>query len=113
MEYIFGITIAVPLVIFIVNFFFFKGNNLSEEQINDYIQNSEVITIDIPKDAINKDEQFTPRLRRGSSSAFLCTFTFYSEAHRKYFALICFTYFEKNDDVRLSTFRFKDAKITA
>ena len=49
--YILGILVVIPLIIFIVNTFFLKGNNLSEEAIDNYIQNSETITIDVPKDA--------------------------------------------------------------
>jgi hypothetical protein len=79
MGYIIGITIAIPLLIFIVNFFFLKGNNLSEEQINDYIQNSEIININIPEDAVYAKKQFMPKLSRGNSYAYFKTYTFYSE----------------------------------
>lgn len=113
MGYILGLTVAIPLLIFIVNFFFLKGNNLSEKQIDDYIQNSEIITIDIPKDAIYTHEQFTPKLRRGNSGAFLHMHTFYSEAYQKHFVLVTFTDFEKNDQVRLKIILFKNIKTTA
>ena len=113
MGYIIGITLVIPLIIFIANAFFLKGNNISDEQIDAYIQNSKIITIDIPKDATNEYTQFIPKLKRGSSSAFLYTHSFYSEIHRKYFALIIFIYFEKNDNIRQNTFWHKDVKITA
>ena len=62
--YILGILVVIPLIIFVVNTFFLKGNNLSEEAIDNYIQNSEIITVDVPKDISYTHEKFTPKLGR-------------------------------------------------
>jgi len=113
MGYIIGITLVIPLIIFIANAFFLKGNNLGEEQIDTYIRDTETITIDVPEEAVYENKQFMPRLNRGNSYAFFKTFTFYSETYQKYFTLVTFTYFEKNDHIRISTFRLYDVKITA
>ena len=113
MGYIIGITLVIPLIIFIANAFFLKGNNLGEEQIDTYIRDTETITIDVPKDALQENIQFTPKLKRRNSYAFLKKITFYSETYQKYFTLVIFIYFEKNDDVRMKTILYKDIKITA
>ncbi|UYW73767.1 hypothetical protein OFY05_21185 [Pseudocitrobacter faecalis] len=57
--YVFGAFVIMPIIIIIINMFFFKGNNVTQEQITNYINDSKMIEVYIPEaeydDAVDED----------------------------------------------------------
>ena len=84
-----GLIIGIPLFILIINFLFIRGNNPEEEEINTYIKNSIIDTIEI-KATFPKGEQYIVGVnRRGRPSAFLFKYPFYL---KKGYFLNCLLY---------------------
>lgn len=87
MGYVIGLVIGIPLFIIVVNFLFFRGNNVSEEIVKYYIQSTNKEIIILPKNVNMEYEQYFVRLsRRGRPSAFLNFYSFYNSKFKK---LIC------------------------
>ncbi|ECQ0215079.1 hypothetical protein FZS96_22845, partial [Salmonella enterica] len=47
--YAFGVFVVVPVVIYVVNFLFFHGNKVTQEQVTQYINDSRIIEVFIPR----------------------------------------------------------------
>ncbi|WP_284464776.1 hypothetical protein [Chryseobacterium sp.] len=94
--YILGLIVGIPLFAFSVNYFFFKGNNASDIEVNAYLQNSKIETFTVNKWIAEGYEQYIVGLQRGNNSAFLEWFTFYDSRYKKYFNLYMFSYLEDN-----------------
>ena len=102
MGYVIGLLIGIPLFIILVNFLFFLGNNPEEEEINTYIQNSIIDTIEI-KATFPKGEQYIVGVnRRGRPSAFLFKYPFYLKKYKKNFVILMFEGFDDNRQYRQS-----------
>lgn len=101
MDYIIGLVIGIPLFILVVNFFYFKGNNPKETEINNYIQNSKKDTIILPKNAETINEQYLVGLsRRSRPSAVLKKYLFFNETTKKHYSLLIFKGFDSNSTMR-------------
>lgn len=96
--------ILLPLLIFIVNNFFFKGNEINENIIKNYLENSVnlPVVIDLeankPKYTIedlknNKEdgtfgyEIYTAFLSRGGGKIYIDKLTFYAKEYEKFFTI--------------------------
>ncbi|MEB3752870.1 hypothetical protein [Acinetobacter sp. MD2(2019)] len=98
--YIIGLVIAVPLFAWGVNYFFFKGNNAEETEVNYYLNNSKIETFTIDRWLKNDYKQYIVGLQRGANSGALYWYTFYDDNSKKYFNLYMFDYFEGNHQGR-------------
>lgn len=95
--YIIGMLLGIPLFIIIVNFLFFRGNNPTKEQVNKYITNTIIDTIQVPKDNVYEKKQYIKGIsRRGRPSGFMLRYLFYSLKYQKHFSVITFMGFERN-----------------
>jgi|SRR5690625_4936761 len=101
--YAIGIIVVVPLLAWVVNFIFYSGNRASDEQVQQYIENSITeIFIENKKDRLDKGYIiYTRKLqrRRGGIITFRWSL-FYDENYKKFYSLITFDDLHKSDDKR-------------
>lgn len=109
MGYIIGLLVGIPLFILIVNFFFFRGNNPTEEEIKNFIRESKIDTINLNKAVEPQSNQYIIGLsRRGQPSAFLYNYLIYNNKSSKYFNLMIFKGFDKNSEKRWGILGYND-----
>lgn len=124
MGYTIGVFIVVPVIITVVNFLFFRGNQITKQQITQYINDSSTIEVFIPPQKIDdyvinimnvemekmakienmkdtsklKYETYSPKItQRGDNTKVIYRFTFYSKKYNRYMVLINFDGFEYYD----------------
>ncbi len=86
MGYIIGLLLGIPLLIFCINFLFFRGNNPTETQVKEYINQSIIDTIKLSPNVERSSTQYIVGLsRRSQPSAFLYKYFFYSEKYKNIF----------------------------
>jgi hypothetical protein len=95
--YTFGVFIGIPLLLIIVNFLFFRGNQVMQEEVDKYISNSKVIEVFIPTETEQDSEGYYPKLTQGDNIKRIIRICFYSTAHRKYLELITFNGYDSRD----------------
>lgn len=111
--YVFGAFVIMPITIIIINMFFFKGNNVTQAQITNYINDSKVMEIYIPKsgygrfneNAFNqgyetKENYESYRIglsRKHSGYKTIHRFIFFSKKYNKYLVLLTFDGFDYTD----------------
>ena len=89
--YAIGITVFIPLLIVIINFLFFRGNNVTLELVDKYIAESETISLTVPPDQdIEKERKvYYPKLQRiGDGTRVIRKFIFFDDQYQKHFAII-------------------------
>jgi|GEM_PF-1094859 len=89
--YIIGVVVVIPLLIPLVNFLFFRGNNITPELLNNYISQCQTVSFTVPplKKLDLKSKVYYPRLkRRGDGTRVFTKFIFFSSRYQKYFAVI-------------------------
>ncbi|EBS7635454.1 hypothetical protein CDR68_17105 [Salmonella enterica] len=112
--YVFGAFVIMPIIIIIINVFFFRGNKVTQEQITQYVNDSKVIEVYIPKtnyDEIDEDafhrgnetkqnyERYRTGLsRKGSHTGRINRFIFFSKKYNKYLVLLTFNGFDYSGD---------------
>ena len=104
--YAIGITVFIPLLIVIINFLFFRGNNVTLELVDKYIAESETISLTVPPDQdIEKERKvYYPKLQRiGDGTRVIRKFIFFDDQYQKHFAIINI---EFNKHSRASSVRF-------
>ena len=104
--YAIGITVFIPLLIVIINFLFFRGNNVTLELVDKYIAESETISLTVPPDQdIEKERKvYYPKLQRiGDGTRVIRKFIFFDDQYQKHFAIINI---EFNKHSRVSSVRF-------
>ena len=94
--YVFGAFVLFPLLLIIANVVFFRGNGVKNNDIEDYISNSNIDTVSIPQDKKYEYKQYHVKLVKGRGGVFIETYIFYSSKYRKYLNLILFDCFEKD-----------------
>jgi|GEM_PF-1695849 len=118
--YAVGIFIVIPATIFIINFLFFQGNNVTQEQVTQYINNSKVIEIFIPRvlmpgvrtgDSIDQNimensskldtESYRMKLTQVDNIKRINRFIFYSKKYNRYMMLINFDGFDYGGPLNL------------
>lgn len=109
--YVFGAFVIMPIIIIIINMFFFKGNNVTQEQITNYINDSKMIEVYIPEaeydDAVDEDafhrgdetkknyESYRIGVsKKHSAYKTIHRFIFFSKKYNKYLALLTFDGFD-------------------
>lgn len=112
--YVFGAFVIMPIIIIIANMFFFKGNNVTQEQITNYINDSKMMEVYIPKskydDAfdenafhrgdVTKNNYESYRIgvsKKHSAYKTIHRFIFFSKKHNKYLVLLTFDGFDYSD----------------
>ncbi|MCS2154136.1 hypothetical protein MUU49_16385 [Scandinavium goeteborgense] len=95
--YTFGMFIGIPLLLIIVNFLFFRGNQVTQNEVENYIANSKVIEIFIPVGIEHDSEGYYPKLTQGNNIKRIIRVCFYSPAHRKYLELITFNGYDSRN----------------
>lgn len=112
--YVFGAFVIMPIIIIIINMFFFKGNNVTQEQITNYINDSKMIEVYIPEaeydDAVDEDafhrgdetkknyESYRIGVsKKHSAYKTIHRFIFFSKKYNKYLALLTFDGFDYSD----------------
>ena len=97
--YAIGVVVFIPLLIMIINFLFFRGNNVTLELVDKYIAESETISLTVPPWQSNMppSEQgyertskvYYPKLKRiGDGTRVIKKFIFFDDQYQKYFAII-------------------------
>lgn len=118
--YAVGIFIVIPATTFIINFLFFQGNNVTQEQVTQYINNSKVIEIFIPRvlmpgvrtgDSIDQNimensskldtESYRMKLTQVDNIKRINRFIFYSKKYNRYMMLINFDGFDYGGPLNL------------
>ncbi|ECE0732832.1 hypothetical protein DRM25_22780 [Salmonella enterica subsp. houtenae] len=111
--YAFGVFVVVPVVIYVVNFLFFHGNKVTQEQVTQYINDSRIIEVFIPRvtmldvklenstdgnmveDGSRLDsEKYRIKLSRKDNLKRIKRFIFYSKKYNRYMMLINFDGFD-------------------
>lgn len=95
--FIFGLTVGIPLLIIIINFLFFRGNQVTSEQVKKYIDNSAIIEVFIPSGIKRNYKVYYPKLTRGNNIKVIYRHTFYAEQYQKYLMLVSFAGFDYSD----------------
>lgn len=112
--YVFGAYVMMPIIIIIINIFLFKGNNVTQEQITNYINDSKMIEVYIPEaeydDAVDEDafhrgeetkenyESYRIGIsRKHSAYKTIHRFIFFSKKYKKYLVLLTFDGFDYSD----------------
>lgn len=123
--YLIGALVIIPLIIWIANTFILVGNDASEQQVKEFINNCYMDTItSIPETILISDddefndyfadkiedfkkrpyayteetsEQYWARLSRGNSTGFMYSYTFYSNKYKKYLSVKTFDITDKYD----------------
>lgn len=109
--YVLGVFIVIPVTIAIVNFLFFRGNQVTQKQVSEYINDSRIVEIFIPRVGLERNmgkdiekdrtklesESYHPKLTRGNNTKSIYRFIFYSEKYNKYMMLINFDGFDYGD----------------
>jgi len=64
--YIIGVVVVIPLLIPLVNFLFFRGNNITPELLNNYISQCQTVSLTVaPMKKLDlKSKVYFPRLKR-------------------------------------------------
>ncbi|XUA17339.1 hypothetical protein ACQVA2_11635 [Citrobacter sp. OP27] len=86
--YTFGMFIGIPLILMVVNFLFFRGNQVTQGEVTEYIVHSKVIEVFIPTESTEIWDIYYPKLTRGNNSRCFFKTIFYSQEHHKHMALI-------------------------
>ncbi len=89
--YIIGVVVVIPLLIPLVNFLFFRGNNITPELLNNYISQCQTVSLTVaPMKKLDlKSKVYFPRLKRmGDGTRVFKKFIFFSSLYQKYFAVI-------------------------
>ncbi|EAQ7793718.1 hypothetical protein NJB59_004329, partial [Salmonella enterica] len=105
--------VVVPVVIYVVNFLFFHGNKVTQEQVTQYINDSRIIEVFIPRvtmldvklenstdgnmveDGSRLDsENYRIKLSRKDNLKRIKRFIFYSKKYNRYMMLINFDGFD-------------------
>ncbi|OBW39667.1 hypothetical protein AB670_03989 [Chryseobacterium sp. MOF25P] len=101
MGYVIGVLIGIPLFILLVNFLFFRGNNVTKNNVTEYLNHSFIDTVQLKPEVERSSTQYIIGLsRRGNPSAFLYRYLFYSEKYKKHFSLMLFKGFDSNSEER-------------
>ncbi|MCS2158971.1 hypothetical protein MUU48_18990 [Scandinavium sp. H11S7] len=95
--YTFGVFIGIPILLIIVNFLFFRGNQVTQNEVENYIANSKIIEIFIPTETEQDSEGYYPKLTQGDNFKRIIRVCFYSTEHRKYLELITFNGYDSRD----------------
>jgi hypothetical protein len=96
--YTFGMFIGIPVLLIIVNFLFFRGNQVMQKEVDNYIANSKIIEIFIPTETEQDSEGYYPKLTQGDNVKRIIRVCFYSTAHRKYLELITFNGYDSRGE---------------
>ncbi|MFJ3456506.1 hypothetical protein ACIPMZ_05985 [Scandinavium goeteborgense] len=105
--YTFGMFIGIPLLLIVVNFLFFRGNQVTENEVAKYIVESRIIEVVVPGGITRISEGYYPKLTQGNNVKRIYRTIFYSQEHHKYMMLITFKgydfrgkYNHDNNDLR-------------
>jgi hypothetical protein len=105
--YTFGMFIGIPLLLIIVNFLFFRGNQVTQDEVTEYIVDSKVIEVVVPGGVTPISEGYYPKLTQGNNVKSIYRIIFFSKEHHKYMMLITFDgydfrgkYNHDNNDLR-------------
>jgi len=82
--------IGIPLLLIIVNFLFFRGNQVTQNEVTKYIVESKIIEVVIPAEPTEIWDSYYPRLTRGNNLKCFFQIMFYSQKYHKHMALITF-----------------------
>jgi len=88
--YTFGMFIGIPLLLVIVNFLFFRGNQVTQDEVTKYISDSKIIEVVVPRGITRISEGYYPKLTQGNNVKRIFRTIFYSEEHHKFMMLITF-----------------------
>jgi hypothetical protein len=88
--YTFGMFIGIPLLLIIVNFLFFRGNQVTQNEVAKYIVESKIIEVVVPGGVKRISEGYYPKLMQGDNVKSIYRIIFYSHEHHKYMMLITF-----------------------
>ena len=92
--YTFGMFIGIPLLLIIVNFLFFRGNQVTQNEVAEYIAESRVIEVVVPGGIARISEGYYPKLTQGDNVKSIYRIIFYSQEYHKYMMLITFDGFD-------------------
>ena len=92
--YTFGVFIGIPLLLIIVNFLFFRGNQVTQNEVAEYIAESRVIEVVVPGGIARISEGYYPKLTQGDNVKSIYRIIFYSQEYHKYMMLITFDGFD-------------------
>ena len=111
--YVFGAFVIMPVIIIIINMFFFKGNNVTQAQITNYINDSKMTEVYIPisgygrvnenafhrgdETKVNYESYRIGLSRKHSAYKTIHRFIFFSKKYNKYLALLTFDGFDYSD----------------
>jgi len=92
--YVLGVVVVIPLLVIAFNFLFLAGNRDADKYVDQYIDNSKVIEVFLPKGEISsKSELYTDELGKKAHTS-LNKFTFYSPIYEKHLVLLTFRGFD-------------------
>jgi len=95
--YALGVVVVIPLLIVAFNFLFLAGNRGADKYVDQYIGNSKIIEVFLPKKEMILDSKlYRDRLSQGSGDSYtsLVTLSFYSNVYEKYLVILTFTGFD-------------------
>lgn len=111
--YSFGAVVAFPLIMIVVNYLFFRGNQVTPEQVTKYISDSVIVELYLPEVGVEDNctkyihRIYYPELPlsrgRGNSNhtKTINQFVFFSKEYQRYFMLINFDGFDYGGEFNL------------
>jgi hypothetical protein len=109
--YTFGVFIGIPLLLIIVNFLFFRGNQVTQEEVSEYIANSNSVEVTIPTGATRLSEVYYPKLTQGNNLKIFFRITFYSSKYHKHMELITFNGYDFQGEYHYDNNRIRNTII--
>lgn len=109
--YVLAITVVMPVVLWIISLIFFQGNRNSDKDVDEYINNSKTILIEIPDiDTENySKETYVFKMGMKNNTKAYNKAIFYSPKYDKYFNIITFDRIEYNEDgIDMNIYRIKE-----
>ena len=88
--YTFGMFIGIPLIVIVVNFLFFRGNQVTQKEVGEYIANSKIIEVRVSAGIKQVWDVYYPKITQGNNVKVIIRVDFYSPEHHKYMELITF-----------------------
>ncbi|MFG6653199.1 hypothetical protein ACG0Z5_01785 [Scandinavium sp. M-37] len=109
--YTLGVFIGFPLILIVVNFLFFSGNDVTQKEVGEYISGSKVIEVSIPSESAEISEGYYPKLTQGNNLKRVIRVQFYSLAHHKYMELITFNGYDFRGEYHYDNNKTRDVII--
>jgi len=109
--YTLGVFIGFPLILVAVNFLFFRGNQVTQKEVGEYIANSKIIEVRVSAGITPVWDVYYPKITQGNNVKVIIRVDFYSPEHHKYMELITFDGYDFRGEYHYDNNRTRDVII--